>query len=58
MDSHVEYDPEYQEELNAKVEKPKGKSAVERVRLWRKNNPDRYRAYQREYMKRYKKKTT
>lgn len=54
MDSHVEYDPEYREELRTKTDNQKSTQASQRVIEWRKRNPEKYRTYQREYMKRYK----
>lgn len=56
MDSHVEYDPEFSQGQAAVEQKSPGKpSASERVLAWRKKNPDKYRAYQKQYMKTYRK---
>ncbi len=57
METHIEYDPEYAQEADSKREKASvARSASERVLEWRKKHPEKYKAYQREYMRKYRKK--
>ena len=62
MDSTIVYDQEFSQEAlpTPPVEATRAVklSAVGRVTEWRKKNPERYKAYQREYMKPYKVKGT
>ena len=62
MDSTIIYDPEFSQEVQpvplVEATRTVKLSAVNRVTEWRKKNPERYRAYQREYMKGYKVKGT